>query len=138
MKLRPRLWGLIVLVAVLALGLGAEVARRRAIESEKIAAFYEQLEEHALFRVGVATRGLDHSKSMNKQNPGDPRWPKQEAWWQEKANDANRRSMEYRRLSAKYHSEKFHIWKILIIPPPPEAVPLLPPTDLPLPLEWLK
>jgi hypothetical protein len=138
MKLRLRLWGLIVLIAVLALGLGAEVARRRAVESERIAAFYGQLEEDALYSVHISTIGIDHSKSMNKQNPDDPRWPKQEAWWQEKANDANQRSIEYKRLSTKYYKERFHLWKTLVIPPPPEEVHVLPPPDLPLPLGWLK
>jgi hypothetical protein len=138
MKLRLRLRGLIVLVAALALGLGAEVARRRAVESERIAAFYEQLEEHALLNLRVAADGIDYSRSMNKRNPDDTRWPKQEAWWRETATTAKRQSILYKDLRLKYHSERYYVWKSLVLPLPPEEVPLLLPPDLPIPLEWLK
>ena len=135
MKLRLRFRSLLILIGLIAVGLGAEVARRRAIESERISSMYEQLEARASFNLHVATRGIEHARSMIKQESGNSRWSKQEEWWRKTFANSKRQAILFEELRVKYHSERFYIWKSLVIPADPEQVPLLIPPDVPIPLE---
>jgi hypothetical protein len=111
------------------------VARRRAIESENISFFYERLERGASLELQVAHAAIEYTKKMVKQKPGDIRWPKHEALWRKSADDANRRAIRFKNLRIKYHSERFYVWKLLVIPPPSEMTPILTPGDYPPDLE---